>query len=128
MTDDKQLRTENDSYRTALEMISEELGLPTVDPEECLAAIRALKAGVAPLDEAEDQFMYWSIQFGAGETSETSDPVLARNKFERWKAAYPDERVELMKFYARSVDGQNLDAEYDLNGRRIIGQNPVSQA
>lgn len=130
MDDDNRLKEQNNRYVTALEMIAEELGLGTVDPTDCIAAIKSLKAGINPTDDtgvSEDQFMYWSVQLGSGDTSETDDEILARTKFNRWKANFPEDRVELFKFYVRSVDGQNLDVEYDVNGRRVSNETLIAK-
>lgn len=111
-------------YRTAIETISEVLGLACADPEECVREIRRLRAAASPdaADEGPEQFMYWSVQFGHGETSETDDEAQARAKFDRWKMEHPEDRVDLVKFYGRSVEGHNLEVEYDRDGRRLAGE------
>ncbi len=105
----------------ALGQIATELGLTSsADSSSIIRAIRQLKV-LAASDSADGNFLYWSVQHGNGGTSETTDEATARSKYERWREANPDDRIELVRIVGVPVDGQNLDVEYDVNGRRLGG-------
>lgn len=114
--------TERDSIPTPSEImlghIAAELGIPGAGGREVLEAVRQLRK-LASADSADGSLLYWSVQHGNGSTTEADDELTALRKFRQWREAHPDDRIELVKVVGVSVDGQNLDVEYDSFGRRM---------
>lgn len=119
--------TERDSIPTPSEImlgqIAAELGIPGAAGHDLLIAIRQLRK-LASADSADGSLLYWSVQHGNGGTTEVDDELVALRKFQQWKEAHPDDRIELVKIVAIPVDGQNLDVEYDSFGRRMASSSP----
>jgi YD repeat-containing protein len=120
---------ESDSIPTPSEImlgqIASELGIPGASGADVLKAVRQLRK-LATADSADGSVLYWSVQHGNGGTTESDDELAAMRKFQQWKEAHPDDRIELVKIVGISVDGQNLDLEYDSFGRRLT-QRSASQ-